>query len=206
MTTTKLLPAPAPFFLKPTGGHPAAALYEEYIPELQATLSFRSLDLSLDLDMIYGWVNKVYAQKFWQLAGSKAMMENIYTSVLENPQVHSFIGLIEEKPVCQIDAYMVAADELAAHMDHRPGDAGLHLLMCPPREMQRGWSYYALKCFQQYFFSFDQAGCLYAEPDQENTLANKLATETGFQFVKTIQLSYKTANLYSISREQFLRR
>lgn len=218
MITQALLPAPSPFFLKPKGydpgrtdersctPDPGRTLYEQYVPELRATLSLRSLDLALDLDMIYGWVNKAYAQRFWQLHGTPAVIEHIYRNVLENTQVHSFIGAVDGKAVCQIDAYAVAADELASHVELEPGDSGLHLLVCPPREMQRGLSYYALRCFQQYYFSFDEAGRLFAEPDQENTLANKLAIDTGFRFVKTIQLSYKTANLYSITREQFLRR
>jgi RimJ/RimL family protein N-acetyltransferase len=153
--------------------------------------------------MIFNWVNKAYAQKFWQLKATRSVIENIYRGVLENPQAHSFIGLIGEKPICQVDVYAVAADELAEHIDAEPGDCGLHLLMCPPREMQKGWSHYALRCFQEFYFSAEQSGRLFAEPDQENYHANQLAMNTGFHFEKTIEMSYKTANLYYMRREDF---
>jgi len=182
---------------------PGSLLFTRWVPELDAHLSFRSLDLSLDLDRIYDWVNKAYAQKFWQLSGSRSMIETIYRGILENPQVHSFIGLVGDTPMCQVDLYAVAADELAEHVPAMPGDCGLHLLMCPPREMQKGWSTYGLRVFQEFYFSHSQAQRLFAEPDQGNHAANQLAMNTGFRFLKTIELSYKTANLYCLHRADF---
>lgn len=190
--------------IKPSSEDPTGTvLFTRQVAELNASLSFRSLDLSIDLQLIYEWVNKAYAQKFWQLNGSCAMIESIYKGILQNPQAHSFIGLIGEKPVCQIDVYAVQTDELAAYIDAEPGDCGLHLLMCPPREMQKGWSFYSLRVFQEFYFSAEGSGRLFAEPDQDNYTANQLAINTGFRFQKTIELSYKTANLYSINREDF---
>jgi len=182
---------------------PGTLLFSRPVPELEAPLSFRSLDLALDLDRIHEWVNKAYAQKFWQLAGSRSGIETIYRGVLAGPQAHSFIGLVGDMPMCQVDLYAVVADELAAHVPALPGDCGLHLLMCPPRQMQKGWSTYALRVFQEFYFSFDQAQRLFAEPDQDNHPANQLAISTGFRFLKTIELSYKTANLYCLHREDF---
>jgi len=189
--------------LKPAPHSKEQGLFSRHVPELNAFVTFRSLDLSLDLDLIYQWVTKAYTQKFWQLNRSKDVIEKIYRDVLDNPQAHSFIGMIDGKPICQIDVYMVMADELAAHVESGPTDAGMHLLMCPPREMRKGWSWYAIKLFQQYYFSVDQSGTLYAEPDQANHPANQLAINTGFRFLKTIELSYKTANLYCMHREDF---
>lgn len=190
-------------FLKPTADT-AATLYSRHIPELDAELSFRSLNLQTDLQLIHGWVNQAYTQRFWQLSGAHTTIENIYTAILKNPNAHSFIGSIGDKPVCQIDVYAVQADELADSIEEvTPGDAGLHLLMCPPREMQKGWSFYALRVFQEFFFSYEQAMRLFAEPDQENILANKLAMDAKFRFVKTVRLSYKTANLYCMRRDEF---
>ena len=50
---------------------------------------------------------------------------------------------------------------------------------------------------------FPEAETLYGEPDAANTPANLAAKRAGFQFQKTIQLSYKTANLYAITKDQF---
>lgn len=183
---------------------PGAVVFSRPVPELDTHVSFRSLDLGRDLDLIYDWVNQAYAERFWQLAGSRATIETIYRGVLDNPLVHSFIGWVGDAPVCQVDVYAVAADELAAHVpDFGPGDCGLHLLMCPPRQLQKGWSTYALRVFQEFYFSHAQARRLYAEPDHENHLACQLAAATGFRLLGTIALSYKTARLYCLHREDF---
>lgn len=182
---------------------PGSLLFTRRVPELDASLSFRSLNPDLDLDMIYEWVNQAYAQKFWQLKGSRSMIEALYKDILSNPQVHSFIGLVDQMPVCQIELYTISSDELADHLPAQAGDCGLHILMCPPRQMQKGWSFYALRLFQEFYFSSPQAQRLFAEPDRENHAANQLAMNAGFRFLKTIELSYKTANLYYLLRQDF---
>jgi hypothetical protein len=187
-------------FCKPIS-ESAHILYQQFIPALNTTLSFRSLDLVTDSAMIHDWVNQSYARRFWQLNGSKDLIRSTYEAILLNPRAHSFIGLLNNQPICQIDAYAIIGDELETHVSASEYDGGIHLLMLPPKQLQKGWSYYALKTFQQFYFSFQQPQQLFAEPDQENVYANKLALDAGFHFLRTIQLSNKTANLYSISRE-----
>lgn len=204
MTTNRELQNLPRLWCKPSPDDvPGTILFSRPVPELDAAFSFRSLDMSLDGDRIYRWINKAYAQKFWQLSGSRAVMENLYRGILKNPLVHSFIGLVGETPVCQVDLYAVSADELAGHIPAFPGDCGLHLLMCPPREMQKGWSTYSLRVFQEFYFSFSEAQRLFAEPDQDNHMANQLAINTGFRFLGKVELSYKTANLYCMHRADF---
>lgn len=186
-----------PLFLKTTE---AGTIFTCSPKEIDADVSFRSLNLDSDIDLIHDWANKEYAKRFWQMEGTKPMIANIYRAILQNPDAHSFIGLINNHPFCQIDAYAVHADELAEHVKAEEGDCGLHLLMCPPREMKRSWTRAALHSFIDFYFSFPQAKRLFAEPDHENYYANKLALKCGFQFLKTIEMSNKTANLYVISR------
>ncbi|MGC4233248.1 MAG: GNAT family N-acetyltransferase [Niabella sp.] len=204
MNTNKALQTIPRLWCKPAADDlPGTLLFTRSVPELDASFSFRSLDPNFDFDRIYDWVNQAYAQKFWQLKGSRSMIETLYKGILSNPQVHAFIGLVDQAPVCQIELYALPADELAGHLPARSGDCGLHILMCPPRQMQKGWSFYALRLFQEFYFSFPEAQRLFAEPDRENHAANQLAMNTGFRFLKTIELSYKTANLYCLDRQDF---
>lgn len=175
-------------------------VFKEFVSELGTTIAFRSLDLNRDLQLIYQWVNAEYAKRFWGLRGTPQAIRSAYSAALDSPNAHAFIGLIEDQPFCQIDAYAIIGDELENHIDAQEGDAGFHLLMCPPRQMKRRWSYWAIKCFQQYYFSHGQARRLFAEPDQQNYPANQLAINTGFAFLKTAELSYKTANIYCITK------
>ncbi len=193
-----------PLFCKPvTVDYTHQLLYNQFETELNATISFRSLQLRTDIDFLHDWVNRSYTKRFWQLNGSKSLFYNTYQSLLANLNAHSFIGLCNDKPVCQVDLYNVSADELKDHTAHEPDDCGLHLLMLPPEQMCKGLSLCMLKHFIHFFFSFPVSARLFAEPDRENSFANRLAVKAGFIFLKTIQLSYKTANLYSITREQF---
>jgi acetyl CoA:N6-hydroxylysine acetyl transferase len=194
----------AVLFCKPTQNlNPSERLYSRYFSTIQAAVSFRSLDLETDLEMIYRWANQAYAKKYWQLNVPMKKMKDIYESILANPNAHSFIGLINEKPFCQIDLYRLSIDELNAHVDSEINDCGFHLLMLPPRDLRKGWSVEALRAFQDYYFSFSSAEQLFAEPDCENILANQLALKAGFDFIRSTVLSEKTANIYSISREKF---
>jgi RimJ/RimL family protein N-acetyltransferase len=166
-------------------------------------LSFRSLDLERDIDIVFSWVNQEYARAFWQMNGSKEVLKNTYNDLLDNPHAHSFIALLNDQPVGQIDLYLVEADELSDHVDVGENDCGLHILMLPPRESKKNLAKDVLAAFMQFFFSHADAGNLYAEPDAANTTANLLAKNTGFTFLKEIELSSKTASLYCITSNDF---
>lgn len=193
----------AALFCKPSAANHQQPLYSVTDSALSATITFRSLDLDTDIDILYDWVNRPYARRFWQLNGTKTLLRNTYHAVLNNPHAHAFIGLVDGQPVCQVDLYNVHADELRGHVACGLNDCGLHLLMMPPQQLQKGFSETMLRHFIRFYFSHSLAGQLFAEPDSENALANRLAKKTGFIFHDIIQLSYKTANLYSITKEQF---
>lgn len=182
---------------------PSELLFYTLNKEFNLPVAFRSLDLHNDLATIHNWVNQPYAKRYWQMDGDEASLHNTYTALLKNPQAHSFIGLLNEKIVCQIDCYDVAADELKDHVEMKEGYCGFHILMLPPRESFKGLTEVTLRAFTQFFFSFEAAEALYGEPDIMNIPANMAAKRAGFEFQKQITLSYKTANLYSITKEQF---
>ena len=188
-------------FFKPAD---SGVVYHRPVAHMGA-VCFRPLNLSTDLSLLHVWVNEAYSMRFWQMNGAINVLQETYSAILQHDSAHSFIGLINNQPGCQIDLYAVQADELAGHITAEEGDCGLHLLMCPPRQMQRGWSKVLLQEFIRYYFLFNEANRLYAEPDQDNHAANQLAINVGFQFQKTIDLTTKTANLYCIDRAQYNR-
>jgi acetyl CoA:N6-hydroxylysine acetyl transferase len=197
-------PSLIPLFFKPgKTTHPDKILHEQFIAALKGRLTFRSLHLDTDITIVHQWVNKHYAKRFWQMEGDIHFLINTYQSILDNCHAHSFIGLLDEQIICLVDVYQVAVDELKNHLHPTDFDCGLHLLMAPPRQSIKDLSYHALREFLAYYFSFPLAGKMYAEPDAQNVFANKLAIKAGFVFRKSIQLSYKKANLYSITKTQF---
>jgi acetyl CoA:N6-hydroxylysine acetyl transferase len=196
---------PASLFCKPLFVSPEnEILYQSIFTDPDLSVSFRSLSLSSDLDMIYDWVNRDYSKEFWQLHGTKQLVRNTYSDIIKSLHSHSFIGLLNDDPICQVDIYQVLHDELALHADPEPNDCGMHFIMAPPEQRKKGTSLLLFKSFLSFYFSFPCAQRMFGEPDQGNVRANKLVIDAGFQFLKTIQLSYKTANLYSLSRTKFM--
>jgi RimJ/RimL family protein N-acetyltransferase len=168
-------------------------------------ISFRSLDLLTELKMIYEWVNKDYSKQFWRLHGSRTLVENTYRSIQQNPGSHSFIGLHNGKPVCQMDVYLVAFDELSDHVLAEDHDAGMHMHMAPLVKPVNGLSLICMRSFLDFYFSFPESKRMFGEPDEENLKANRLVERAGFQFLKPITMSYKRANLWVCTREELLK-
>jgi RimJ/RimL family protein N-acetyltransferase len=194
----------SPFFCKPFPDiQPQELLFLFTDPDLGGKIGFRSLDLKSDIDTIHRWVNKPYARRYWQMNISRESLIETYVGILANPLAHSFIGQYDGRIICQVDLYHVSADELKDHVPALPGNCGLHILMLPPRESFKGLTESMLKAFIRFYFSFSAAGCLYGEPDARNTAATTAALRAGFKFQRTITMSYKTANLFSITKQQF---
>jgi len=187
-------------FCKPTH---TGTLCDAALSPSGGLISFRSLDLLRDLPQIHEWVNLPYAASFWNMKGSYGLLSSCYQCLQQNPHAHSFAGLLDDTLTCQLDIYRVQADELGAHLDAGPDDVGFHLIMAPvSREhlRARGLTRAFLHLFISWYFSFEQARTLWAEPDVNNGRSIRLLRLLGFTYVKTIQLSYKTAHLYRLTR------
>lgn len=176
-------------------------LFYQYFGDEKLTL--RSFQMNNDLDIIHAWVNQDYSRRFWQLYGSRQMLADTYAALLESQVAHPFIVLEKDKPVALVDLYLVSADPLGALIMHHDNDCGLHLLMLPPKASRKNLSLQVLHIFTNFYFFFPGSGDLYAEPDKENHLANVLAKRAGFELLQTVQMSYKTANLYRIRKRDF---
>ncbi len=178
-------------------------LYDHFFDRVEASLSFRSLDLNADLALLHRWVNMDYTRTFWQMRGSIGLLRACYQCIQQNPFAHSFIGLYQQLPVCQFDIYQVKADELAAHVDHGLMDCGFHLLMAPREQPVHQLTLTLVQAFLDFYFSHPGSGRMFAEPDIQNGKSIELLEKSGFTRIKTIEMSYKTAHVYSLTKTQF---
>lgn len=161
------------------------------------------MQLEKDLDMIHDWVNREYALAYWQLDGNKQRVYDLYYSIQRNSNGHSYIGLLDDKPICQFDVYRVLADEIRQYITADENDCGFHLLMAPNENPVPGLSLAITQTFLQFYFSSPEAARMFAEPDIRNLRSNRILQRAGFHLLHSIEMSYKTANLYSITKEQF---
>ncbi|MBO9683173.1 MAG: acetyltransferase [Flavisolibacter sp.] len=178
------------------------ALYFDQL-ETKDTIRVRSLDLENDLSTIHRWVNHPKAKRFWQMDGSFEELLQAYTALLGYSYAHSFVGLYNDHLICQADIYLVGCDEVCKHIDAGLDQCGIHFIMAPAHQPIKGLSRIFFSAFLKYYFSFPGAWIMFGEPDSANEPANKLVLDTGFEFIKQIQLSYKQANLYQLTRSRF---
>jgi RimJ/RimL family protein N-acetyltransferase len=179
------------------------ALFYSKPAVLPSPVVFYSLDLENHLPVIHKWVNLPYTQRFWQMAGSFEELLRTYTDILFNPNAHSLAGYYDDKLICQVDVYRIAADELGNHLPGEGSHCGFHLLMGPNKKPIHGLSSAVVHAFLSYYFSFRDAQRIYGEPDVRNANAIAILERARFLFLQHVKLSYKTAALYCMDREDF---
>ena len=165
--------------------------------------SIHSLNPKLDLVFIHQWVNMAYAISFWQMEGTHERLEMVYRGVLESPYAHSFIGFLDGEPVCQLDTYDPAFDDIGKHYSRVEGDMGIHLLMAPGRKPLNNFSATVVMVFAAFFFRNKEVFRIITEPDQHNRAANWLLRRLKFEYLGLLDLPEKTACLYVMTREKF---
>lgn len=163
-------------------------------------ISWVSLDLDKHLSTLHDWVNMAYTQGFWQMSGSVGLLRSCYQCTLQNPFTHPFIGYCNDRMIAFFEVYSVHADELSQYVQHSHDDAGVHLLLSPNDKPAPDFSVKVVRSFLEYYFSFSRAKYVYAEPDVENTRSIRILSRCGFQYIETIEMSYKMAELHCLSR------
>jgi RimJ/RimL family protein N-acetyltransferase len=188
-------------FCKPE--HPKEFVHYSDFVHLNQLISFWSLDIDKHLPFIHQWVNMAYTSSFWQMDGAFEPFKEVYEKILNHPNTHSFVGYYGDQLVCQLDVYMVGVDELSYIIPEESEHCGFHLLMAPNNNAIHGLTSALIKSFLQYYFSFEQAKKMYAEPDVRNERSIKLLRGQSFVYLSQVALSYKTASLYCLTRSRF---
>lgn len=180
-------------------------LFRRKLPEIEKDLIIKPLHLPRDINTIHQWTSQPSAKPFWQMDGPVEDLYTHYELFLNAGTGYSLMCFLEDNPIAQIDYYKVAADEVKEHFDYKETDFGIHLLMGnysePIPHLTRDVMITALA----FLFTLDIDRVI-GEPDAQNEKANKLVVDVGFRFIKTIQMSYKTANLYMFNKADFINR
>lgn len=175
-------------------------------PDNGNEIIIKPLHLPRDINIIHKWANRPKAKMFWQMEGTKENLYQHYEDFLNSGSGFSLMCFLLNKPVAQVDYYKVATDEVKEHFDYRETDFGIHLLMGsykkPIAHLGRDVMITALA----FLFTLTDIERIVGEPDARNEKANKLVVDVGFRFIKTIQMSYKTANLYLFDKTDFIKK
>ncbi|WP_160712894.1 GNAT family N-acetyltransferase [Chitinophaga solisilvae] len=184
-----------------TGNTPEPAFFFKEFPAKGFTVSLRPLCLATDLPLIHHWVNLPYARRFWQMNMSREQLSDIYTRIQSGDIATSYLCLLNDHPVSQIEIYQAQYDEISRCYEAQPGDYGIHLLMAPKRSTISGLTISVFTACLEFMFSFPEIRRIIGEPDIENERANRLVQKAGFVWQQAVTMSYKRANLYYCTRE-----
>jgi hypothetical protein len=169
----------------------------------QGGLSLQKIDPEVDLPRLFEWVNQPYAIPFWQMNGSYQQLADAFVNMQQSYGELSLAGYLHGELICQLDIYDPFSDAIKECYSPLKGDMGIHLLVAPGKKPVADFTpkllYFLLECL------FQHSGILrvVGEPDETNEAANRLLHKLSFQFHQVIQLPYKRANFYTITREQF---
>lgn len=188
------------------GKENSKVLYSKSFDKAELIISFRTLLIPNDLNCIYDWTHHPSAKEFWQMDVSIDCLTKTYSEILSSPYTHSFVGLLNNQPVCQVDVYKVLWDELKQHVVATEKDFGLHFLMSPVQKKIHNLSVCCMQTCIAFLFSFKDVERIFGEPDERNTKANQLVIKAGFQFLHSANLSYKKANVYCCTKQAFAQR
>ncbi|MDW0358481.1 GNAT family N-acetyltransferase [Halomonas venusta] len=183
---------------------PSGTVYQRHIPWLDATLSFRVLDLELDLARFNRWMNDPVVAHFWEEQGDLQQHRERLESTLQNPSVIPLIGCIDGEPFGYFETYWAKEDRIGAYYAADDFDRGWHVLI--GEAAFRGRPYVAawLPSISHYLFLDDcRTQRLVIEPRVDNAKMLRNLAQCGYAHVKAFDYPHKRAMLGMQLREHF---
>lgn len=182
----------------------SGTVYQRHIPWLNATLSFRVLDLELDLERFNRWMNDPVVAHFWEEQGDLQQHRKRLESTLQNPSAVPLIGCIDGEPFGYFETYWAKEDRIAAYYAADDFDRGWHVLI--GEAAFRGRPYVAawMPSISHYLFLDDcRTQRLVIEPRVDNAKMLRNLAQCGYAHVKAFDFPHKRAMLGMQLREHF---
>lgn len=165
-------------------------------------LEVRPLSADTDMPVIYKWISEDCAGQFPRSGYQPDLLREAYSSILASDAVQSFIGMVDDHPVCEIELYKVRQHAISLAYEPGPADHYLDLLPTPAHAQE--YMIELLKNSLEYFFSFGDVHRIMAEADLGNECMNKLLVNAGFHLYKRIRAPYRISNLYFCTRRSLV--
>lgn len=121
-------------------------------------------------------------------------MEEAYSSIIASDAIQTFIGMVGEEPICELDIIKIRQHMISLYYDARPGDHYLDLFPidgASPRVISRLVDQ-ALK----YFFSFPEVGRIIVEAGKQDEEMNILWQGAGFRWRRSVETQERLTNMY----------
>jgi RimJ/RimL family protein N-acetyltransferase len=172
-----------------------APVFETRLPGA-GLASFRAMDPTADLDLVWGWMHQPHVVPYWRLDLPRAELGEYLRRAAADDHQTVLIGSLDGEPVSYWECYWAARDPLAAHYRAEPADQGVHLLIGPPERTGRGLDRRLLEAVVAWQLGREPATRrVVAEPDVRNLRMIHVFEQCGFRRAGELELPDKRAVL-----------
>ncbi|NKX54984.1 GNAT family N-acetyltransferase [Arthrobacter mobilis] len=164
---------------------------------------FRPVDPDADAALLHSWVILDYA-RFWGMqSATVGQVASEYAQLQASGHHRAYLGLEGGTPAFLMERYDPARSPLHGLYDGQPGDAGMHLLVSPPRLPRRGFTTAVMTAVMDELFADPAVARVVVEPDAANHKIHALNARVGFRKQALVRLPDKVAWLSLCTRRQY---
>lgn len=173
-------------------------------------VSLEPLDVERDLALLHAWVTHPRSV-FWMMQGASVDdVRREYAGIAASPHHDAWLGSVADHPTFLAETYDPAHSPLAPHVDVRPGDLGMHVLVAPTDAPVHGFTTAVFAAVVAHCFALPGHGGVptqrvVVEPDARNEAIHALNARAGFVVEREVDLGEKRALLSTCTREQWER-
>ena len=183
---------------------PQGMVYSRYITWLGATLTFRTIDMTADLEHFNRWMNEPDVVAFWQEAGDLAKHRKYLEEIHSDTHMINLMACLDDKPFGYFEIYWAKEDRIAPYYDVDDYDRGWHVLIGEPHMRGKRFVTAWLPSISHYLFlDDDRTQRIVIEPRADNHKMIRNLTRSGYANLKEFDFPHKRAMLGMLSRERF---
>ena len=183
---------------------PDGIVYQRYIPWLERTLSFRTLDLQHDLKSFSLWMNDPVVAAAWREEGDLARHRAYLQNVEVDPHVLALIASLDDEAFGYFEVYWAKEDRIAPFYDADDFDRGWHVLIGEPQFRGKPFVTAWLPSISHYLFLNDcRTQRVVIEPRADNYKMVRNLGKCGYANLKEFDFPHKRAMLGMLLRERF---
>jgi len=182
---------------------PERIIFNKYFETRKYELSLRGFNFEKDFEVIYDWVNREYAKKYWQMSGTRQYLESFYIKNTASDFSSTFIGLLNGEHAFLIEPYWPMREPVGLYYDAWKGDYGFHIMMKPPDGSTTSLLINAFRAALEYLFTLPKVQRVIGEADSRNSRLDALTRFVGYRLDRIIAMPEKNANLTICTRESY---
>jgi len=183
---------------------PVGMVYQRYIPWLEQTLSFRTLDLQVDLESFSRWMNDPVVAAAWREEGDLARHRTYLQNIESDPHVLALIASLDDEAFGYFEVYWAKEDRIAPFYDADDFDRGWHVLIGESAFRGKPFVSAWLPSISHYLFLNDcRTQRIVIEPRVDNRKMIRNLGKCGYANLKEFDFPHKRATLAMLLRERF---